>query len=344
MPTESLTAKLNPGGRKTVLVTGGAGYIGSHTAKALQEAGYTPVVFDSLINGHRKAVQWGPLVEGDIRDTDAVLACLERFAPVAVIHFAALIEVGESMSRPTDYWDVNLGGTASLVQAMLKANTPHIVMSSTAAVYGTPVDDCPIIEESPLAPINTYGESKLAAERYIASHCRAHGLSGTALRYFNAAGASSDGTIGEAHPRETHLIPLTIEAAMGIGGRNLSLFGNDFSTRDGTCVRDFIHVDDLARAHVMALERTLSPGNFEAFNLGTGIGTSVLEMIETISEHVAPVPYTLAGRRDGDPAFLVASPQKAIDQLGWMPHCSDVASIVRTAHAWRKNPAFGFNS
>ncbi len=329
--------------RRTVLVTGGAGYIGSHTAKALYAAGYLPVVFDSLRSGHRAAVKWGPLIEGDIRDTQALTDCMGRYAPVAVIHFAALIEVGESMTKPTEYWDVNLNGTASLINAMIRSGVDNIVMSSTAAVYGTPQGQDAISEAAAMAPINTYGDTKLAAERYIANHCRAHGMTGTALRYFNAAGASGDGDIGEAHPHETHLIPLAIEAALGLAPP-LSLFGSDFPTPDGTCVRDFVHVEDLARAHVMAIERPVDRGSFDALNLGTGTGTSVLEIIKAVSQQLGrDVPYKASDRRSGDPSVLVADPTRAREMLGWSASQSSINQIVDTAARWRINPQFGFN-
>lgn len=328
--------------RPNIIVTGGAGYIGSHTAKKLHESGYLPVVFDNLVNGHREAVRWGPLIEGDIRDKSALLECFKKYRPAAVIHFAGLIEVGESMSKPKEYWDVNFFGTSCLVQAMIETNIPHIVLSSTAAVYGTPREHKAITEDSRLSPINVYGETKLAAERYVAAYCRAHGLSGTALRYFNAAGASKEAEIGEAHPKESHLIPLAIEAAMGINGRQLSLYGNDFDTGDGTCVRDFIHVEDLASAHVVALERDVNASRFRSYNLGTGIGTSVQEIIDKVSTHVSQVPYTVSTRRAGDPAYLVASPLRAVTELEWKPSHSDIDNIIKSAYEWRKNPKFGF--
>jgi UDP-glucose-4-epimerase GalE len=254
---------------KRVLVTGGAGYIGSHTAKALAQAGHTPIVFDDLSAGHVEAVQWGPLVLGDVRDAHAVADAMSAHAVDAVIHFAGLIEVGRSVRDPAPFWDVNLGGTAAVLQAMRVCEVGRIVFSSTAAVYGQPAGEGALTEDLPLAPINPYGDSKLAAERMIAGICAAHGLTGVALRYFNACGADPKGRIGEAHDPESHLIPLAVEAALGVGAA-LTLFGDDFATPDGGCVRDYIHVEDLALAHVLAVEHTMAEGEFLAMNLGTG--------------------------------------------------------------------------
>jgi UDP-glucose 4-epimerase/UDP-arabinose 4-epimerase len=326
---------------KRVLVTGGAGYIGSHTAKALAQAGHAPVVFDNLSAGHVEAVQWGPLVVGDVRDADTVAEALRTHAIDALIHFAGLIEVGRSVRDPAPFWDVNLGGTAAVLQAMRACGIDRIVFSSTAAVYGQPGTDRPLTEELPLAPINPYGDSKLAAERMIAGVCAAHGLTGVALRYFNACGADPEGRIGEAHDPESHLIPLAVEAALGFGPA-LTLFGDDFPTADGSCVRDYIHVEDLARAHVLAVEHAMAEGDFLAMNLGTGAGRSVREVVETVGRVVGrPTPHAVGPRRAGDPARLVADPSRAEAILGWRATRSDLEAIVASAAAWRRAPGFG---
>jgi UDP-glucose 4-epimerase/UDP-arabinose 4-epimerase len=326
---------------RSVLVTGGAGYIGSHTAKALAEAGHRPVVFDDLSAGHMEAVQWGPLVVGDVRDAAAVSAAMRAHDIDAVIHFAGLIEVGRSMRDPAAFWDSNLGGTAAVLSAMRGCGVDRIVFSSTAAVYGQPQGPAPLNEDLPLRPINPYGDSKLAAERMIANHCAAHGLTGVCLRYFNACGADTEGGIGEAHDPESHLIPLAIEAALGLGPA-LTVFGEDFPTADGTCVRDYVHVSDLARAHVLALEHEMADGAVLAVNLGTGRGQSVREVIDAVRRATGrAVPYSIGPRRAGDPAALVADPSRAEAVLEWRAIESEIDAIVGSATAWRRAPAFG---
>jgi len=327
-----------------VLVTGGAGYIGSHTCKALAASGYLPVAFDDLSNGHAEAVQWGPLVRGDVRDQRAVSACIRSYDISAVIHFAGLIEVGLSTRTPDLFWDHNLNGVASVLAAMRENGVDRIVFSSTAAVYGQPARSdplTPLAETLPLQPINPYGDSKLAAERLIAACARAYGLTGVALRYFNASGADPEGLIGEAHDPESHLIPLAIEAALGFGPP-LTVFGQDFPTPDGSCVRDYIHVSDLAQAHVLALGLERAGEPFTAMNLGLGSGRSVLEVIGAVNRATGrKTPYAVGPRRPGDPSCLVADPALARDLLGWRPRFTDLDEIVRTAVAWRRNPAFG---
>jgi len=330
---------------KTVLVTGGAGYIGSHTAKALARAGLQPVVYDDFSNGHREAVQWGPAITGDVRDQTRLTQVMSQFDIDAVIHFAGLIEVGRSVKSPELFWDINLNGVAAVLGAMRDTGVGRIVFSSTAAVYGQPGGTglAPLQEADPKAPINPYGDSKLAAERLIAAHARAYGLEGIALRYFNAAGADPDGEIGEAHGCESHLIPLAIEAALGLGPA-LKVHGADYPTPDGACLRDYIHVCDLARAHVLALTAPLGPDRFEAVNLGTGSGNSVLEVIAAIDRATRRrTPHTIGPRREGDPAALVADPSRALKVLGWQAQQSDLDQIVSTAVAWRKNARFGFS-
>jgi len=329
---------------KQILVTGGAGYIGSHTCKALAAAGYLPVAFDDLSNGHAEAVQWGPLVRGDVRNAQAVSDCIQRHNIGAVIHFAGLIEVGLSSQAPDVFWDYNLNGVAAVLAAMRQTGVERIVFSSTAAVYGQPTQTdvlAPLAEALPPQPINPYGDSKLAAERLIAACAKAYGLTGVALRYFNASGADPEGLTGEAHDPESHLIPLAIEAALGFGPP-LTVFGADFPTPDGSCVRDYIHVSDLAQAHVLALGMEKGEGPFTAMNLGVGTGRSVLEVIRAVDRATGrTTPYSIGNRRTGDPANLVAAPDLARERLGWRPAYTDLDEIVRTAVAWRLNPRFG---
>ena len=330
-------------GTLRVLVTGGAGYIGSHTAKALAAAGHVPIVYDDLSNGHREAVRWGPLVVGDVRDVEALTACMRRHRVDAVINFAGLIEVGRSMGDPAEFWDVNLRGVAAVLDAMRATGVNRLVFSSTAAVYGQPdvMSVEPLKESLPTLPINPYGDSKLAAERLIAASARAYGLKAVALRYFNACGADPDGEIGEAHEPESHLIPLAIEAALGLGPA-LTVFGRDFPTPDGSCIRDYVHVCDLAQAHVLALDAECGRDGFVAANLGTGQGRSVLEVVTAVGQAVGrPVPYSVGARRAGDPACLVADAGRARELLGWTPRSSDLGRIVGSAVAWRRDPAFG---
>ncbi|MDY6922593.1 MAG: UDP-glucose 4-epimerase GalE [Pseudomonadota bacterium] len=326
--------------QRRVLVTGGAGYIGSHTARALALAGIEPVVFDDLSNGHAEAVKWGPLVVGDVRDGAAVEACIRAQSVTAVIHFAGLIEVGRSVLEPDLFRDHNVNGVDAVLGAMRRTGLRRIVLSSTAAVYGRPEGDglAPLVEGLPLRPINPYGETKLEAERLIAGSA---GIEGVALRYFNAAGADPDGELGEAHHPESHLIPRAIEAALGLGPP-LTVFGDDFPTPDGACVRDYVHVSDLARAHVMALDLDLGRDAFAALNLGVGRGASVLEVIGAVDRATGRrTPWAPGPRRPGDPAVLIADPAAAHARLAWTPRFPDLDEIVRTAVAWRMKPAFG---
>ena len=317
---------------RTVLVTGGAGYVGSHAAKALARAGYRPVVFDDLSRGFRKAVRWGPLVEGDLADRAALAAAFAEWRPVAVMHFAALAYVGESMSDPGLYYRANVANTLNLLEAMVAADVRRIVFSSTCATYGDPVR-VPITEDHPQRPVNPYGETKLAVERMLHWFGACHGIGWGALRYFNAAGADPDGEIGENHEPETHLIPLAIDAARG--GPPLRVFGTDYPTPDGTAVRDYIHVTDLAAAHVLSLGRLLEAGGSHALNLGTGTGHSVKAVIEAVARRTnRPVPAEMAPRRAGDPPSLVADASEARKLLGWQPACSDMTTIVDTAWRW----------
>jgi UDP-glucose-4-epimerase GalE len=318
---------------KNVLVTGGAGFIGSHTAKALAANGFVPVTYDNLTYGHRWAVQWGPLVEGDIRDRVRLVETIKSYNIAAVIHFAAFAYVGESMVRPEIYFNNNVTGSLTLLDAVLEAGVPHVIFSSSCATYGTP-ERLPITENTPQSPVNPYGESKLVIERALHWYSRAHPLTYAALRYFNAAGADPDGKIGEDHTPETHLIPLVFDAVLG--GKPIEIYGDDYPTPDGTCVRDYIHVSDLADAHVRALQYLLQGEKSAAMNLGTGTGYSVREVIHAVQKVTGrDVPHRIAARRPGDPAVLIASPQLAEELLGWRPKNSAIENIVSSAWSWQ---------
>ena len=317
----------------TVLVVGGAGYIGSHACKELARAGYRPVVFDNLVYGHRDAVKWGPFVEGDIRDGAALDAVLQTYRPEAVLHFAAFAYVGESVQKPDVYYDNNVGGTISLLNAMVRNGVKRIVFSSTCATYGIP-DTLPITETTPQNPINPYGYTKLVVERMLADYATAYEISWAAMRYFNAAGADPEGEIGERHDPETHAIPLALKAAFGAGGE-FSVFGTDYDTPDGSAVRDYIHVTDLATAHVEAIRFLQAGGASQAFNLATGTGVSVLELIDAIARVTGrQVPFQTSARRAGDPPSLYAAASKARTVLDWEPQHSSIDEIIRTAAPW----------
>ena len=318
---------------KTILVTGGAGYIGSHACKALAAAGYAPVAYDNLIYGHREAVRWGPLIEADLADRERLAEALARHKVAAVMHFAAFAYVGESMTKPEIYFRNNVVNTLGLLDAMLAAGVRHIVFSSTCATYGTP-ERVPITEDTPQRPVNPYGESKLMIERALHWYGLAHGLTYAALRYFNAAGADPACEIGEAHDPETHLIPLILDAALGRRPQ-IDIFGTDYPTADGSAVRDYIHVQDLAEAHVRAIGHLLNGGKSLELNLGTGSGHSVKAVIEAAQRVTGhQIPRREVGRRAGDPASLVADPSRAREVLGWTAQISDLDSILRTAWAW----------
>lgn len=326
-----------------VLVTGGAGYIGAHTAKALHETGFLPVVFDDLSSGSRDAVRWGPFVQGDLRDREALGGAVAAHGVSAVIHFAGLIEVGRSTVKPDLFWDVNVAGTVNLLTVMREQGIGRLVFSSSAAVYGQggrgPLEAIP--ETADKAPASPYGDTKLAAEWMIAAQCQAYGLTAVALRYFNAAGADPSGLIGEAHEPETHLVPLAIAAALG-DGKPLTVFGRDFDTPDGACLRDYVHVTDLAAAHLAALKVDLPAGAFEAVNVGSGHGRSVMEVVDAVGRAVGrPVPYSIGPRRAGDPPSLVADPRRGRELLGWTPRHSSLEEIVADALRWERNPAYG---
>jgi UDP-arabinose 4-epimerase len=318
-----------------VLVTGGAGYIGSHSCKALSAAGYTPVVYDNLAYGHESAVQWGPFERGDILDGARLAEVIGKYRPVAVMHFAAFAYVGESVTDPSKYYRNNTFGSLSLLDAMRAGGVRDIVFSSTCATYGMP-PSLPIADTTPQNPINPYGASKLMVERMLADFGPAYGMGFTALRYFNAAGADPDGQIGEDHDPETHLIPLVLDAASG-RRENIAVFGTDYDTPDGTCIRDYIHVTDLAQAHVLALKALREGAPSDFYNLGNERGFSVREVIAAAERATGlKVPVKETGRREGDPAALVADATKARSVLGWQPRHAELDEMVRTAWAWHQ--------
>jgi UDP-glucose 4-epimerase len=317
---------------ETVLVVGGAGYIGSHTCLDLANKGFKPVVFDNFSNGHREFVKWGPAEEGDIRDRARLDEVLATHKPAAILHFAALIEVGESVKDPVAFYENNVIGTLTLLAAAQTAGVKAFVFSSTCATYGLP-QSVPLDETHRQVPINPYGRTKYIVEQALSDYDKYTGFRSVVLRYFNAAGADFEGRIGEWHQPETHAIPLAIDAALG-RREGFRVFGTDYETRDGTCVRDYIHVLDLADAHVRAVEHLLRGGESVALNLGTGTGTTVKELlgtIERVSERPFPVEY--AGRREGDSHTLVANNDKAREILGWTPQY-DLSQIIRSAWNW----------
>ena len=318
-----------------ILVTGGAGYIGSHACKALARAGYSPIAFDNLVYGHRQAVRWGPLVEGDLADGALVADTLRRFDIAAVMHFAAYAYVGESMAKPELYFRNNVVNSLGLLEAMDAAGIRRIVFSSTCATYGIP-DAVPIDETMLQRPVNPYGESKLMIERALHWHGVAHGLGHVALRYFNAAGADPEGETGEHHTPETHLIPLVLDTALGRRAQ-IDIYGTDYPTPDGTAIRDYIHVTDLAAAHVQALAYLERGGPSIALNLATGHGHSVREVVAA-AERVTGrrIPRREIERRAGDPPCLVADATLANRTLGWTPEVSDLDTIIATAWAWHR--------
>jgi UDP-glucose 4-epimerase/UDP-arabinose 4-epimerase len=320
---------------RAVLVAGGAGYVGAHTCKALARAGFLPVVLDNLSNGHREFVRWGPLVQADLHDAAAIADTIRQHRCVAVLHFAAFALVGESVTDPAKYYDNNVTGTLSLLAGMRAAGCDALVFSSTCAIYGQPAQ-VPIVEDTPPDPVNPYGASKLMVERILADFRPAYGLRPIALRYFNACGADPDNEIGELRDPETHLIP---RAMMALQGHipDFAVFGTDFETPDGTAIRDYVHVADLADAHVAALGRLLAGAPGGVFNLGTGRGYSVKEVLHAIEREAGEqLPGVTGPRRAGDPAVLIADPARARQELGFDPVRSDLETIVRTAWAWHR--------
>lgn len=326
----------------SILVCGGAGYIGSHAVRRLLAAGYDVAVADNLSTGHREAVPASVrFYHGDLRDAAFLDAVFAAEQVQAVMHFAAFSLVGESVEQPLKYYNNNIGGTKSLLDAMVRHGVPYLVFSSTAAVYGEP-QRLPIREEDATVPTNPYGESKLAAERMIAWVSKAHGIRSVRLRYFNACGADEAGDIGEAHEPETHLIPLVLQVPLG-RRESIAVFGEDYDTPDGTCLRDYIHVCDLADAHILALRYLMAGGESDVFNLGNGVGYSVRHIIEAarrVTGH--PIPAVSMPRRAGDPARLIASGDKARQLLGWQPKMDDPQAMVRSAWQWHRTHPHGF--
>lgn len=318
---------------KKIIVTGGAGYIGSHTCKLLRSKGFEPIVLDNLTTGYRDFVKWGLLELGDLHNTQFVTDVLKKYSPEAVIHFASSAYVGESVENPFKYYRNNVGGALSLLDAMSQARVKNIVFSSTCATYGVPNIKL-ISEECPQTPINPYGQSKLMIEKILSDLAKKRQINQISLRYFNAAGADSACEIGERHEPETHLIPLAIRSALS--GSVLKVYGSDFPTVDGTAVRDYIHVEDLASAHVLAIESLLAGTTSDFINLGTGIGTSVQEIIKSLQSIGLQVHTEVSPRRDGDPAYLVADASRASRVLGWKPNYTNITQILKTAVNWHK--------
>jgi UDP-glucose 4-epimerase len=321
--------------KSTILVTGGAGYIGSHAVQALQKSGYNVIILDNLVYGHQDIVENAlkvPLIVGDINDHPLLDDLFATYPITAVMHFSAYIFVGESVSDPAKYYRNNVVGTLTLLEAMVAAGVKNFVFSSTCATYGLP-QTIPLTEDHPQNPINPYGWTKLMVEQIIKDFDQAYGLKSVIFRYFNASGASPDGQLGEDHNPETHLIPLVLQTALGLR-EAISIFGTDYDTPDGTCVRDYIHVMDLAQAHILGLEYLLNGGESESFNLGNGNGFSVKEVIETAKQVTKKeIKVKISDRRAGDPPYLVGSSEKARKILGWQPQYSDLKDTI--AHAWQ---------
>jgi UDP-glucose-4-epimerase GalE len=325
----------------SILVTGGAGYIGSHTVKALRAQGASVVVYDDLSAGHREATAHASaVVEGDIHDTARLRAAIRQHGAGAVMHFAAWLDVGASVRDPAGYYRTNVGGALSVLDAMVAENVRHLVFSSTCAVFGNPVET-PITESHPKQPINAYGETKLTIERALPHYETAYGIRSIALRYFNAAGADPDGELGEAHSPEIHIIPRAIDAALGRD--RFQIFGTDYDTPDGTCLRDYVHVNDLASAHLLALGALRGGAPSTQYNLGNGRPTSVKGVLDAVEQVVGrKVPYTVGPRRPGDPAILFATSERIRRELGWTPQFEAIDVIVSTALRWRESHPHGY--
>ncbi len=322
------------------MVTGGAGYIGSHAVKSLRKAKRDVVVYDNLSAGHRAAIGDVPFVEGDIRDANTVRAVLKEHAVTDVMHFAALLSVAESVRDPARYYDQNVRGTLSLLDSMVAEHVDRFVLSSTCAVYGNPITT-PIDEEQPTAPINAYGDTKLAVERALRHYDRAYGLRSISLRYFNAAGADLDGRLGEDHSPEIHLIPRAIAATLD--GPPLAIFGDDYPTTDGTCERDFVHVSDLADAHLRAMDALREGTETRVYNLGTGQAHSVRDVVRSVERVTGHrVPTEVAARRPGDPAVLFAQANRIAEELNWRPVHRTLDEIIETAWRWHQSHPSGF--
>jgi UDP-arabinose 4-epimerase len=321
---------------KTVLVVGGAGYVGSHTCKALKQKGYEPVVLDNLSTGHRWAVKWGPLVVGDLIQSQDIHNVLDAYKPIAVMHFAAYAYVGESVQHPDKYYRNNVAATLNLIDAMMERDINTFVFSSSCATYGIP-KNLPITEQTPQNPVNPYGQTKLMVEQILSDYDHAYGLKSACLRYFNAAGADLDGEVGECHDPETHLIPRVLDVAAG-GMSHFDIYGNDYDTPDGTCVRDFVHVWDLAEAHCLAMDYLLKNNQSLQVNLGSEKGFSVNEVV-SLAEKILEkaIPTRVKARREGDPPMLVANAKKAQEVLGWHTNYADLISCIVSAWKWMQN-------
>jgi UDP-glucose 4-epimerase len=318
-----------------ILIAGGAGYIGSHVNKLLNQKGYETIVYDNLSRGHREFIKWGEFFEGDLSDIGRLRVCFESYRIEAVMHFSAFAFVGESIAHPEKYYQNNVIGTLNLLQVMREFGVNHFLFSSTCATYGLP-EKIPIPENHPQNPINPYGRTKLIIEEALKDYDRAYSLKHINLRYFNAAGADPDGEIGERHHPETHLIPLVIYAAAGLN-EEIKIFGTDYPTKDGTCIRDYIHVMDLADAHIKALQYLMDKNRSDSFNLGNGHGHSVREVIEAVKK-VSKKDFKVveAERREGDPSVLISSSEKAIETLNWKPRYEDIETIIETAWEWHQ--------
>jgi len=327
--------------KKNILVVGGAGYIGSYMAKHLARHGYTPIVLDNLVCGHKEAAKFGPFFEGSMSDRDLLSRIYTEHAISAVMHFAAFCYVGESVTEPAKYYENNIVNTLALLEGMLEKQIDKFIFSSSCSIYGEPIE-VPIKEDHPKNPINPYGRTKLVVEQMLADFQQAYKLNSISLRYFNAAGADPDGELGEDHDPETHLIPLVLQTALGQRSR-VDIFGNDYPTPDGTCVRDYIHIEDLAQAHMLALERLLSGFPGDVYNLGNAKGHSVKQVIETAQRISGRgIPTQVVGKRPGDPAVLVSASEKAIRELGWKPRFPELETIIETAWEWHKAHPRGY--
>lgn len=324
-----------------ILVVGGAGYIGSHMCKYLAKKNYTPIVLDNLVYGHRDAVKWGPFIEGAMGNKDLLSMIFTEYKIDAVMHFAAYAYVGESVINPWKYYENNVAATISLLDTMREHNISKFIFSSTCATYGEPAQ-IPITEEHFQSPINPYGRSKLMVEQILDDYQNAYGLNSISLRYFNAAGADPDGEIGEDHNPETHLIPLILQTTLGQRDE-ISIFGDDYPTEDGTCIRDYIHVTDLAQAHLLALEALIDNSTGDKYNLGNGDGNSIKQVIDIARKVTGhKIPSRINERRPGDPAILIGSSDKIIKELDWKPRYSDIETIIDTAWKWHKNNPHGY--
>ena len=327
---------------KNILVTGGAGYIGAHACKALSRAGYMPVTYDNLVYGHSEAVKWGPFVKGDIADREKLSNTLSQYHPIAVMHFAAFAYVGESVENPGKYYRNNVAGSLFLLEAIRDHGIDKFIFSSTCASYGIP-ETIPLKEDHPLRPINPYGFSKVMIEQMLQDFDTAHGIRFISLRYFNAAGADPEGEIGEDHEPETHLIPLLLDAATG-KREPLTIFGDDYDTPDGTCIRDYIHVEDLAQAHVLGLKALEEGAKSNIYNLGNGKGFSVKEVVDAATRVTGrKIPVKLGARRAGDSPCLVGDSCKIRRELGWSPRLNSLEAIIQTAWNWHQHHPNGYS-